>query len=72
MQYILNEEEYNELKERPTLWAHNNLKAQYKQVLEFFADSSRPCKQGGGYCDGCVVAEIRVPCPFPDMKDFSK
>jgi hypothetical protein len=72
MQYILNEDEYLELKKRPTQFEFDHLNAQYKQVILHFSDSSKPCKKGNGYCDGCVVSELRVPCPFPDLKDFSK
>lgn len=83
MQYLLTEEEYQELSARPKLISYENTIKGLRQIAMKAAGIEKlPCEQGC-YCDNCIFSGYytqpinnsqvsRRLCPYPEKKDYSK
>lgn len=82
MQYLLTEEEYKELTDRPSKEDHLNLVDNLRRIAMKAAGLDElPC--GKGYCDKCIFSgnfalytggsyAYKHICPIPERRDFSK
>ena len=82
MQYILSEEEYKKLSERPTAADHENL-VNALRLIAMKAAGQETWNCGKGYCGDCVFSGSFAPreggvyvyrniCPNPEARNFSK
>lgn len=82
MQYLLTEEEYQELSSRPKFQDHKNIVENLRRIaMKAAGIDMLPC--GKGYCDECIFSGNYAPreggsiayrniCPNPEGRCFSK